>query len=134
MVANTRVSVLIVDDHADSRELVREWLSNHGYEVIEASDGSEALKILASMRPTEPRLIILDLEMPTMTGWQFLAVAENDEQLARIPVLVTSGSRDLAKVRRHSSVVDYLKKPVDLLALLSTVERHAGKHRAPENA
>jgi len=134
MVAKPRISVLVVDDHADSRGVVRELLSNHGYDVIEASDGSEALEMLTSMRPTEPGLVILDLEMPTMSGWQFLAVVENYQRLASIPVLVTSGDQDVSQVRRHSAVVDYLKKPVDLSKLLSMVEQHAGKRRAQDNA
>jgi two-component system, response regulator, stage 0 sporulation protein F len=127
-------SILVVDDHPDSRELLREWLSGHGYPVLEAGDGKQALDMLLSNAHDEPVIIVLDLDMPVMSGWEFLSITATHRRLARIPVVLTSGSANAPEARRHRAVVGHIPKPVDLTKLLATVKQHTGKDVVDEEA
>jgi CheY-like chemotaxis protein len=113
--------VLVVDDHTDTRGFVCELLRIEGYAVLEAENGKVALELLLTCADRSPCLIILDLEMPVMTGWEFLARVQKDHRLARIPVLVTSGSHACADQLFHSGVVGFLRKPYGLDELLRHV-------------
>lgn len=73
--------VLVVDDHADTRDLVCALLRIEGYRVSEAENGKVALELLIADAETVPSLIILDLEMPVMTGWEFLVLIRNYHRL-----------------------------------------------------
>lgn len=111
--------ILLVDDHSDTREFVSELLRTEGYVVVEAENGNVALELLLADATHEPLLIILDLEMPVMTGWEFLARVSDDRRLSRIPVLVTSGSTIHPEELRTSNIAGFLRKPyaVDHLLL-----------------
>lgn len=111
--------VLVVDDHADTREFVSELLRNEGYLVSEAENGRVALDLLVADAEHVTCLIILDLEMPVMTGWEFLSLIQSYDHLSRIPVLVTSGSH--AGSDELSGVAGFLRKPYALDELLLTV-------------
>ena len=88
----TKNRVLVVDDDEDVREVVRDVLTLAGHEAVGAIDGAAALRVLRE----EPfDLIVTDLQMPGMDGWQLLAVLQSDEALRRIPVCVLS-SEDYA--------------------------------------
>lgn len=111
--------VLVVDDHADTREFVAEFLRTEGYVVSEAENGSVALELLVADAEQVPCLIILDLEMPVMTGWEFLARIRTDLRLSLIPVLVTSGSR--VCLAELAGAAGLLRKPYALDELLTHV-------------
>jgi CheY-like chemotaxis protein len=111
--------VLVVDDHADTREFVTEFLRTEGYAVSEAENGRVALELLVADAEHVPSLIILDLEMPVMTGWEFLSLIRRQDRLSRIPVLVTSGSH--AYSDELSGIAGFLRKPYGLNELLMTV-------------
>lgn len=111
-------TVLIVDDEPDIREAVSELLSEEGYEVLGAADGDEALR---KARACHPSLVLLDLMMPGMNGWEFRARQKGDPELATIPVVVVSALGRAAGV----DAVAYLEKPFELEALLSAVRAHA---------
>src|SRR4051812_24383918 len=81
------VDVLVVDDDAVLRESVQEGLQSEGWITAGAADGAEALQFA---RDRGPRLILLDLEMPVMNGWQFLERRRADRALARVPVVIMS--------------------------------------------
>src|SRR5512143_2353035 len=82
------VSVLGVDDERDIREAVAEVLKEEGYEVFDARDGAEALR---QLRAHHPAVVLLDLMMPGMNGWEFCAARKNEApELSRIPVIVIS--------------------------------------------
>ena len=83
--------VLVVDDERDVQALVRLVLERQGYDVDAASDGREALAKIEARRPD---LVLLDLMMPVMNGWQFRAKQLQDPALAEIPVIVMSASDD----------------------------------------
>jgi DNA-binding response OmpR family regulator len=115
--------ILVVEDDAACRDLVRQMLLDAGFDVVEARDGREALGVLVSDQ-TEPGLVILDLDMPVMSGRQLLAVIGNYRRLAKIPVLITSAERDAWQPIGHPAVVGVIPKPIDLTGLLAIVEEH----------
>jgi CheY-like chemotaxis protein len=114
-------SILIVEDEKDIRETLQEVLRLEGYKTFTASNGREALDML----PTIPRpcLILLDLMMPVMNGWEFLQEQRmnGDMTIATIPVVVVSAAGDKAK---NTQTAGFIKKPVELDALLDTVKKY----------
>ena len=114
-------TILIVDDDPDIRETLAELLQDEGYTVILASHGGEALEALR-MNP-KPALILLDLMMPIMDGWQFRTEQKRDPQIAAIPVVIISATgRDDAVFGLGPA--QFLKKPINLDQLLAAVEEH----------
>jgi two-component system, chemotaxis family, chemotaxis protein CheY len=114
--------VLLVEDDADMRNDLATILEYEGYRVRTASDGTEALDQLRN--GLEPSLIVLDLMMPQMNGWQFREEQRKSPELLRIPLVLLSGNSD---VRRHAEdlgAVDYLAKPIDLGKLIGILKQH----------
>jgi PAS domain S-box-containing protein len=110
--------VLIVDDDLDLRLTLARVLRRHGYAVVTASNGQGALHYLRDGQ--RPSVIILDLAMPVMDGWEFLSRRQRDGDLASIPVIVISGQTEASKrvVAMHA---DFLAKPLspeDLVAAM----------------
>ena len=103
---------LLVDDDADFRSTFRQVLEGEGCVVIEAADGRAALEVLRSA--ALPNLILLDLMMPGMNGWDCYAEIQRDSKLAAIPVAVLSGVGQM----RSFGAMHELHKPVDLPNLL----------------
>lgn len=117
-----RRHVLVVDDDAYIRAGLRELLEYEGYLVATAANGAEALRELA--HAGAPDVIVLDLEMPVMSGWQFCERTRSDPVLALVPVVVISAA--LVEAPSAPAVIGRLEKPIDigeLLALLSRCER-----------
>ena len=113
--------VLIVDDDNDIREILGEVLTEAGYEVMGAKDGAEALRLLGEGE-TLPCVILLDLMMPVMNGYEFRTAQKNDPQLSAIPViLLTAGVRPDVEALGVAAI---LPKPVKIPALLAAVDRH----------
>ncbi len=81
--------------------------------VIEAEDGRAALDALLASTTSEPSVIVLDLEMPVMHGWEFLAIVRSYHRLARIPVIIVSG-RELTETHHIAAGLAFMKKPADL--------------------
>ena len=121
--------VLVVDDYAESRAAVRELLEDHGYQVAEAANGQEALNFLAAGAP-RVELVILDLQMPVMNGWQFLTLLDSYVRLSTIPVLVVSAHAKLPDQRTHPGIVGCLKVPYRMADLLALVESCCRPSRA----
>ncbi len=120
--------VLIVDDEADSREALALLLRHDGYPVAMAGNGQEALSYLRA-RPA-PCLILLDLNMPVMDGWEFLQRQQAEEPLARIPVLVVSGGVDRRTSAPLRGAVGVFTKPIRIEALLAEIEQWCPPPRA----
>ncbi|HUE30613.1 MAG TPA: response regulator [Verrucomicrobiae bacterium] len=114
--------ILVVEDDPDVRGALRAVLEGESYEVIESEDGADALAKLKS--GPRPSVILLDLMMPGMNGWQFMDEVRVRPDLRRVPIIVVSayGSADGV---RSVGATDYLKKPFDPEALLEVVSRHA---------
>jgi CheY-like chemotaxis protein len=111
-------TLLVVDDDADLRGVIADALSSEGYRVRLARNGHEALTALAQ-QPI-PDAILLDLAMPTMTGWQFRELQKRQPDLAHIPVLVVTGSSPLG-----IDASKVLEKPVSITELVRWVRRLA---------
>lgn len=111
--------ILLIDDDADTRRTLREFLTGEGFLVPTARDGQRALNMLERIQPD---LILLDYKMPVMDGKQFLSVMRRTPQLQTIPVVILSAAtREWSGA--HLEVEDVLSKPVDLNMLLTTVSR-----------
>jgi signal transduction histidine kinase len=111
--------ILIVDNERFLRESLAQLLDERGYDVSLADDGREALRLLRSQ--VRPDLIILDLRMPVMDGWEFRTIQKNDPTLGPIPVLVVSA--DESPKAAAISADGYLNKPFDSQDLITAVER-----------
>jgi CheY-like chemotaxis protein len=116
--------ILVVDDDRDIRETLAEILLHEGYRVELAENGARALELI--QRGPRPALVLLDLMMPVMSGWEFLELAERDEGLAQIPVVVVSAMpAPLAPMDARGGVKACLHKPLKLDQLLDLVHRFA---------
>jgi CheY-like chemotaxis protein len=107
-----RCSILIVDDDADVRELLRVALETEGYRVACAANGRDALNHLRSH--DETCVIVLDLLLPVMDGRQFRRAQLRDRSLAWIPVVLMSGSTDPERAGRELGARRLVRKPLDL--------------------
>jgi DNA-binding response OmpR family regulator len=119
-------SVLVVDDEADIRSLVRELLERAGHDVVEAGDGNEGLRAFFASRPD---LVVLDVSMPGLDGWGTL---ERIRELSDVPVvMLTAQARELAKVRGlRGGADDYITKPFGRQELLARVEANLRRQRS----
>ncbi len=115
-------SILIVDDDADVREMLCQFFTIEGYSVATAQNGREALDKLRSGAGAD--LILLDLMMPVMDGWQFRVEQQRDPRLAGIPVVVLSAVYNARERAGLLGAVDYMQKPVEFDKLIETAERH----------
>jgi CheY-like chemotaxis protein len=116
----TRSAVCVIDDDADIREILSDVLNQEGYEVVVAGDGESALNRLRA-RADGWSLIILDLMMPRMNGWEFRRQQLQDPALASIPVVLLTGAGNAAATTDDLRVAGVIEKPVDLDALLEKV-------------
>ncbi|MBI5068178.1 MAG: response regulator transcription factor [Deltaproteobacteria bacterium] len=115
--------VLVVEDDAALRETVAEILADAGYAVSSAGNGKEAL---ASADVERPDVILLDLMMPTMNGWQFRAAQRQRPTLAQVPVIVVSACSDMEGEPSLGDVAALFAKPFDIGELLAGIRLHAG--------
>jgi diguanylate cyclase (GGDEF)-like protein len=126
-----RPLVLVADDSAVVRAVVRSSLADHGFEVIEAEDGGRALEMFWSCRP---HVVLLDMEMPVMNGLEVLAAIRADPELGRTPVvfLTARDGTDQMVEALELGAHDYLRKPFDPGELLARV-RAAHRVKALED-
>jgi DNA-binding response OmpR family regulator len=118
-----RQQLLVADDDLEIRELLTRALSKHGYEVLVASNGQEAMALI---RQTRPALVLLDILMPGMDGVDICRAMRGDVELARTPVIFASAldQASLHAVADESGATDYLTKPLSLGDLLNVVGRY----------
>ena len=122
--------ILVVEDDPECRCAVKDVLEESSFVVTEAKDGQVALDHMA--RGLHPALVILDLQMPVMSGHELLQIMDNYERLSRLPVLVISGTP-----RSHfacgGSVKGFIAKPLDLTELLNAVDTCLGSQSGGGN-
>jgi CheY-like chemotaxis protein len=110
---------MVVDDDDDLRATLAEALDIEGYRVISASNGQQALDLLRG--GLKPALVLLDLWMPEMDGWQVRHAMQSDPELEGIPIVIMTAAQGQDPASLQVSSV--LQKPVGLTQLIETVER-----------
>jgi DNA-binding response OmpR family regulator len=116
--------ILVIEDDPDLAESLRDALGQEGYDVTIAPDGLVALEMLRREK-VRPRLIILDLMMPAVNGWEFHAAVRTDPTLGKIPVVVLSALID-ERQQTWLGVApeNCIRKPFELSTLIAAVDRH----------
>lgn len=118
--------VLLVEDDKSIREMMSEILTSQGYQLLQASNGKEALETLkARLSKKEPCVILLDLKMPVMDGMQFIEEIQKNPELRSlgIPIIITSALSE-ARKQNIPHVSKMLMKPYDLDDVLSTIDEY----------
>jgi CheY-like chemotaxis protein len=115
-------TILVVDDDHEICDMIAEALALDGHRVLTASNGQMALE---QARRNRPDLIVLDLMMPAMSGWEFLEAQREDPDLASVPVIVDTASPET----QVDGAAVILQKPFDVDTLLATVARFYGGGR-----
>jgi two-component system cell cycle response regulator DivK len=115
--------ILVVEDQADSRQIIRDMLAPTDYEVIEAENGEAALAVIAERRPD---LILMDVQLPIMDGYTATRRIKADPTLRSIPIIaVTSYALDgEEKIARAAGCDDYVPKPYSPRELLVKIRQH----------
>jgi len=118
--------VLIAEDNAVNRELLRELLEARGYTVVEACDGQEALHMIEL---TQPDLLLLDISMPVLDGFAVVRKIRENPRLASLPVVAVTAIAMQGDRQRilNSNFDGYLSKPVDSRSLAGELERLLSK-------
>ena len=119
------VDVLYIEDDDEFRASSCERLRDEGFRVAEAQDGSVALAYLSE--GNRPALVVLDLLMPRMDGFEFMARLKNDPDLLGIPVVVVSGVVQSGLLAGPYGVVPHLSKPFEIESLLAYVRRFSSR-------
>ncbi|HEV7890049.1 MAG TPA: response regulator [Pyrinomonadaceae bacterium] len=122
-VAASRPLVLVVEDHEDTRMMLKTMLEMRGYRVAEAGDGEEGVRLASRERP---RLVIMDATLPRLDGLAATRRIRSDSALALVPVVFLSGHAqpDFRAAALDAGGTDFLVKPVVLEDLASVIERH----------
>jgi CheY-like chemotaxis protein len=115
--------VLIVDDDENHRLALSEALTEQGYRVEQAANGKEALERLVHRNLEMPAVVLLDLSMPVMTGWELMAILRSYVRLASFPVVLISGHEPQLDPVEHGTIAAFLRKPYDLATLLQAIEK-----------
>ena len=116
-------TVLVIDDNNHDRKFLHRYLSGEGYNVVMAVNGKQGLQLAKEIVPD---MIMLDVMMPEMDGWETLVALKNDPFLVNIPVVMSSIIED-RHLAQTLGAIDYLAKPVDKMRLLNTVDKHITK-------
>jgi CheY-like chemotaxis protein len=125
----TTKTVLLVEDDADVRDSLQDILEEEGFDVIPAGNGKQAIDFLTLNEPAGADLVILDLLMPMVSGWQVLERMTGDPRLEQIPVLVLSA----AAAPKPDRAQGFVRKPFSLEAFVSQVHGVVdGPHRAAD--
>ena len=126
-VGGTLGNILIVEDDADTREMLATLLVMEGFHAVAAEDGLEALHLLRTVRhraPEVPCLVLLDLKMPRLGGHEFRRAQLGDPTVAGVPVAVMSGATDLEARALALGAVASVSKPIDCDVLMEVVRRY----------
>jgi adenylate cyclase len=115
--------VLVIDDETDLLEALDTWLESHGYDVSTAKDGEEGL---ARARELRPNLVILDISMPKMDGFEVLSLIRANAQTATTPVIMLTAKGRTENIFQAEKLkaVDFLIKPFEAEELLTAVKKN----------
>jgi len=120
-------NILIVEDDAETREMLANLLATEGFYAVGAEDGLEGLHVLRTVRrraPHIPCLVLLDLKMPRLSGNEFRRAQLGDPTVASVPVAVMSGASDIEEWAQALGAVATVAKPIDVDLLLNVVRTY----------
>jgi CheY-like chemotaxis protein len=124
---HARHNVLVIDDFAETRDAIVTMLIAKGFDAIGAESGPSALDYFqAGMRPC---VVLLDVRMPDMDGWQVWERMKAHNELARTPVVILSANVADDKRARAVGIREFLRKPVEGRILVNAVEKHCERRR-----
>ncbi|HYP00224.1 MAG TPA: response regulator [Pyrinomonadaceae bacterium] len=123
---NSKMTVLVVEDFADNRFMMRKLLEMSGYEVVEAVDGKEAVEMAESSRPD---LILMDLSLPRLDGLDATRRIRELDGLGRVPIVAVSAhdTNDFHADALAAGCNEYVTKPIDFDELDALVKKLLGK-------
>jgi len=115
-----RKVVLVIDDEKGILEEMQAWLGDHGYHVVTATNGADGLQ---KLNEVTPNLIVLDVIMPQMDGFEVLLRLKNDLKTSSIPVIMLTAKEDTSSILRalEMKVADYVIKPFNAEELLKSI-------------
>ncbi|MCS6960247.1 MAG: response regulator [Pseudanabaenaceae cyanobacterium SKYGB_i_bin29] len=115
--------VMVVDDSSTIREVMAEQLRSGGFEVVEASDGVEAVNKIKALKDDVPQVIVTDVVMPNMNGYEFCRWVKNNPATKNVPVIMcsTKGEAFDEHWARKNGAAAYIRKPFEPVHLLNTV-------------
>lgn len=120
-----RRSALVVEDDSDIRELVSDFLTLEGFDVLSVSNGAAALRALEA---NSPSVILLDMRLPVMDGWEF--AREVRARKLSVPIVVMTAAQDARKSAEEIGAISFLEKPFDLADLARLLEATAREKRS----
>ena len=120
---SSRQTILFVDDHMNLRDSIAVLLELEGYDVIDAANGGEALKHLSSASGQNVGAIVLDLTMPVMDGWQFLAECRKSPAFSEIPTIVVTGVSDARRRSKELGDLAVFTNPFHFDELIREIRR-----------
>ena len=112
---------MVVEDHDDSRAMMRIMIESYGYDVIEARDGLEAVEAVKSECPG---LVLMDVNMPRLDGLSAAIIIKGMDNCSDVPIVAVTAFSDFRDQALESGCVDVLPKPVEFLHLKEVIETH----------
>lgn len=122
-------TILVTEDSADARQLLRDLLEGMGHRVIEAEDGLQGVRVALTDRPD---LIIMDLMMPNAAGDTTLTFMRGTPELSNIPILVVSAHADIAAIAKRHGADSWLSKPISVEELRKRITAMLAKAAPPQ--
>ena len=110
-------TVLLVEDDYDVRDTLQDLLESEGFDVVPAANGKQAIDFLRDAKPGGDFVVVLDLMMPMVSGWEVLELLTRDARLAEIPVIVLSA----LATERPPRAQEFVRKPFTMQALISSI-------------
>lgn len=126
MVENMKKKVLIVEDNELNMKLFDDLLGAHGYDTVKTRDG---MKVLQIAREHKPDLILMDIQLPEVSGIEVTQWLKNDQDLKKIPVVAVTAfamKGDEEKIRK-GGCEDYISKPISIAEFIQVVEKYLKK-------
>ena len=116
-------TIVVIEDDTQTFHLIASVLKREGYQIFHAEDGESGVEIT---RDVQPNLVIMDLRLPQINGWEATAILKGESKTAHIPVLAISVEVDTSDLKRalKAGCVDYLQKPFDINRLREMVQRY----------
>ncbi|MCC6808057.1 MAG: response regulator [Deltaproteobacteria bacterium] len=118
---------MVIENDDAQRAAVEEVFQNAGYSTISFENGKRALDHLVTTGNRLPDLIVLDLDLPIVGGWEFLEIVKSYARLSQIPVIVTGGEPPMILAKDQRVHQAFIAKPLSASALLDTAEKLVGK-------